>query len=369
MSMSKLSKFLVAAVTVFLLASLLCQAAPAADTRTIVDQTGRKVMVPANPSRVVCLGPGCLRLIVYLQAQDMVVGIEDMEKRFPDGRPYYLAYPELGKLPTISPGGPTGINKKPDLEGVLSVQPQVVFITYMQGPLADQVQSLLGVPVVVLSYGPFASFAPKVVYESLRLAGDILGKKARAEELVAFFDKAQADLTKRSTASGKRPKAYVGGIGFKGTQGIESSDAEYVPFRWLSTDNMAGGPGKKGHVFLDKENLLKMDPPVIFIDGGGLSLIEADYAKRPDYYGSMSAFRNGQVYVLHPFNWYTTNLGTMLADSYTMGKVLHPESFADVDPTVKVDQIYKFLMGKPVHAAMVKQYGQLGDKPGFLSGK
>ena len=93
------------------------------------------------------------------------------------------------------------------------------------------------------------------------------------------------------------------------------------PFRWLNTDNLAAGPGRKAHVFLDKEELLRLDPEVIFVDGGGLVLVSGDYAKNPKYYDSLGAFRSGRVHLLHPFNWYTTNLGTMLADSYAMGKV------------------------------------------------
>lgn len=349
-------------------AALFISALPAAAqaTREITDQAGRKVRLPADPQRIVCLGPGCLRLIVYLGARDKVVGIESMEKRFPGGRPYYLAHPDLGKLPTVSPGGPAGINKKPDLDSLMAVRPQVVFITYMHAEMANQVQELLGVPVVVLSYGPFASFAPEAVYKSLSIAGDILGKEQRAAELTAFFEKVQADLVKRSAASGKRARAYVGGIGFKGAHGLESSDADYVPFRWLHTDNLAAGQGRKNHVFLDKEELLRLDPEVIFIDGGGLALVGGDYAKNPQYYTSLRAFRSDRVYVLHPFNWYTTNLGTMLADSYAMGRVLHPDGFQDVDPAAKADEMYTFLVGRPVHAAMVESYGALGGKPPFL---
>jgi iron complex transport system substrate-binding protein len=98
------------------------------------------VKTPFDPDRIVCIGPGALRLIVYLQAESKVVGIEDMEKMNPGGRPYWLAHPELSKLPRCGPGGPASINKKPDLEAVLAVKPQVMFITYMDASLADEVQ-------------------------------------------------------------------------------------------------------------------------------------------------------------------------------------------------------------------------------------
>jgi len=122
-----------------------------AGTVTVTDMAGRQVTAPHDPQRIICLGPGALRLIVYLDAQSKVAGVEDMEKSNPGSRPYWIAHPELADLPRCGPGGPAAINKKPDLEAVLSVNPQVIFITYMDASLADAVQASLGIPVVVLT--------------------------------------------------------------------------------------------------------------------------------------------------------------------------------------------------------------------------
>lgn len=367
MPQTNLIKRLLSCILASLLLLSLAPLALAAGNIQVTDLTGRKVTVPLAPQRIVCLGPGCLRLIVYLESQDKLVGIEALEKRFPDGRPYYLAHPELGKLPAITPGGVPAINNLPDMEGVLKARPQIVFATYLQKAKADQLQSLLNIPVVVLSYGPFASF-DRVVYDSLLLAGRILDREKRAQEVVAYLEACQKDLAQRGARSKKRPVAYVGGIGFKGAHGIESTDPNYLPFRWVGVNNLAASDTKYGHVMLDKEQLLSLNPEFIFVDGGGLILVAADYAKKPTFYQSLAAFQNGRVYLLHPFNWYTTNLGTALADAYAIGKILQPEEFKDVNPVTKADEIYVFLMGKPVYAAMAKRYGALGSKPPFLRG-
>jgi iron complex transport system substrate-binding protein len=85
-----------------------------------------------------------LGLIVYLQAESRVVGVDEMEKMNRRGRPYWLAHPELWDLPSCGPGGPVSIDKKPDLEAVLSVTPHIIFVTYMKAPLADEVEKTLG---------------------------------------------------------------------------------------------------------------------------------------------------------------------------------------------------------------------------------
>lgn len=342
-----------------------------AETVLVTDMAGRKISVPADPDRIICLGPGALRLIIYLQAESKVVGVEDMEKKRPGGRPYWIAHPELAKLPRCGPGGPAAINKKPDLEAVLSVQPQVLFVTQKEGPLADDIQRILKIPTIVLSYGAFATF-DEVVYDSLRIAGAILNRKERAEEVVAFVESVRADLTRRSSNARLKTKeiAYVGGIGYRGAHGIESTEQHYIPFDWLGVDNAAEQvkASAGSHVFMDKEALLGINPTTIFIDGGGLALVKKDYEKRPDFYDALHAFANGEVYSLFPFNWYTTNIDTALADAYAIGKILCTSSFADIDPEQKADEIYAYMVGKPVYQRMKDDYGRIGQKLSFSNG-
>ena len=340
----------------------------AASTVEVTDMAGRQVAVPLDPERIVCIGPGTLRLIVYLQAESKVAGVEDMEKMNPGGRPYWLAHPELADLPRCGPGGPASINKKPDMEAVLAVKPQVLFITYMDGPLADKVQQTLGIPVVVLSYGAFAAF-DETVYDALRLAGRILNRDQRAADVVAFIESLRQDLGARTRdiAPGARPSVYVGGLGYRGAFGIESTDKRYSPFDWLGADNVVERVHTSidSHVFMDKEQLLKLNPDVIFIDGGGLALVQEDFRKKPEVYKALKAFVDDRVYALLPFNWYTTNIDTALADAYAIGKIIYPKQFADVDSEDKTGEIYTFLVSKPVYPAMKEDYGVIGAKPGF----
>ncbi|NJE08521.1 iron ABC transporter substrate-binding protein [Thermococcus sp. M39] len=322
---------------------------------TIIDMIGREVKVPAKVERIVAAGPGALRLIVYLNATDMVVGVEDFEKRYNYGRPYILAHPELKDLPTIGPGGP---GKLPNLEELVKLKPDVIFMVYVDAKTADDIQAKTGIPVVVLDYGQLATFDDETLFKSLELAGKILGKEKRAEEVINFIKSVQEDLNKR-TENVESPRVYVGGIGYKGAHGIESTEAKYPPFVVLNTKNVADVLGE-GHKFIDKEKLLEWNPDYIFIDEGGLKLVLEDYQKNPDFYNSLKAVREGNVYGILPYNFYATNIGTALADAYFIGKVLYPERFKDIDPAKKADEIYAFLVGKPVYEELAKQFGGFG---------
>ena len=270
-------------------------------------------------------------------------------------RPYIIANAELTKLPRIGPGGPGSINKEPDLEAVLNVKPDVIFISYMEPRNADELQKKLGIPVVILTHGRFASF-DELVYGSLRVAGKILNKEKRAEEVIDFVENKRLDLATRSKGfdDSQKPSVYVGGVGYKGVQGIESSDASFTPIEWVGARNIAKEVSKGEHLFLDKEKLLSLNPSIIFIDGGGLNLVKQDFEKRPEFYKGLGAFKDNKVYALYPFNYYTTNVDTAIVDAYTVGKVLYPENFSDVSLPDKADEIYKFLVGKPVYKEMEK---------------
>ena len=231
-------------------------------------------------------------------------------------------------------------------------------------------QRTLAIPVVVLSYGSFATF-DETVYDALAVAGQVLNRRQRADAVVSYIETLRKDLYHRTADASKqvRPGVYVGGIGYRAAYGIESSEQQYAPFDWVGADNVAERvPASVGsHVFMNKERLLQIDPEIIFIDGGGLTLLAGDYRKHPAFYKSLKAFADRRVYTLLPFNWYTTNIGTTLADAYAVGKILYPERFEDVNTKQKADEIYTFLVARPVYAQMEKYYGPIGGELPLLN--
>jgi iron complex transport system substrate-binding protein len=344
---------------------LLAAGRGAAQTRTVTDATGRTVTVPVEVRRFICLGPGCLRLAAYLQATDRVVGIERFETVRRSGRPYNLAHPELLTLPVIGPGGPQSINKEPDLEAVLAVDPQVIFVSAMEPATAQAIQDKLGLAVVIVSYGSFGRYDPRV-FDTLALMGSILGRQERATAVAEFMRTAEADVRARA-AQGQaapgfvKPTVYVGGTGLRGTHGLTSTDHPYPPLDWLSADNVASRVVSDGHAFLDKEQLLALNPDILFIDASGVAAITDDFRQNPGYAQSLKAVASGRTALLYPFTSYLTNLETIVADAYAAGKVLYPGAFADIEAADKADAVFSCMVGRPVYAAMAKDFGPLGQ--------
>lgn len=344
-----------------------------AEARSIIDSSQRTVDIPDKVERVICSGAGCLRLLTYLQAQPMVVAVDDIEARRKkyDARPYSIANPQFKKLPIF---GEFRGHDNPELILTLEPQPQVIMKTYGSSMGYDPVelQAKTGIPVVVLNYGDLGRLKPQL-YQSIRTMGEVLGKQQRAEQVISFFETHIADLRKRTTGIPEqvRPSVFVGGVAFKGPHGYQSTEPAYPPFSFVNANNLAYDTMLSGkelrHSEVSKEKIVEWNPDYLFLDlsslqmgdkAGGLFELRNDPA-----YRTLTAVEESRVYGLLPYNWYTKNYGSILANAYAIGKVLYPERFKDVDPAVKADEIYNFLVGKPVFKDMDSIFHGLAYQP------
>lgn len=323
---------------------------------TVKDLLGREITLNSKASKAVAIGPGAFRLYCYINGSKNLAGVEQTEKSNTNSKPYNMAYPDLSKLTVIGPGGP---NNSPDPEKILSVKPDVIFTTYSTDKSsADELQSKTNIPVVVIGYGKEAAF-DDALYSSLEVIGKVTGNENRSKEVVNYMKECKNDLDKRTKdiAESEKPSTYVGAVSMKGSHGIESTQGNYSLLKAVHGKNVVDETGKTGSIMIDREKLLKWNPDKIFIDQGGLQVVKEDYKKNPNYYNNLSAVKNGEVYSQMPYNSYSTNIGTAMADAYYLGKVLYPDKFKDVDPEKKADEIYKTLLGKEIYSEMAKNIG------------
>ncbi len=323
---------------------------------TVTDSVGRTVTVPGDAEKFVAIGPGCLRLYCYVGDVGQIVGIEQMEiTSGATGRPYAHANPELLDLPVIGPGGP---GNAPDAEKILEVSPDVIFTMYNSDVASiDELQTKTDIPVVALSYGNTEVFDPQLD-SSIELIGKITSKEKRAAEVVQFFAECKEDLASRTDGipAGDKPSVYIGGQSSRGSHGIESTSGVYSLFSAVNVRNVVAEAGINQYVMLDKEKLLDMDPDIIFIDAGGLALVQANYSTNPQFYQGLSAFENGRVYMQLPYNYYYTNIDIALCDAYYIGSIVYPDRFSDVDIVSKSNGIFQDLLGEELYDTVAGEY-------------
>jgi iron complex transport system substrate-binding protein len=363
------------AMTVFL---LLAFSSIVSAARTITDATGRRVAIPDRVERIICSGPGALRLLTYLGAQDRAVAVDSIEKRKPrfEARPYALANPQFKTLPLF---GDFRGHDHPELILALNPQPQVIFKTYAgMGHDPVELQQKTGIPVVILNYGDLGANRSHF-FQALEIMGTVLGKQARANDVISFFKAAIADLKTRTRdiPADLRPACFVGGIAFKGPHGFQATEPGYPPFAFVGVRNLAFDPAMDKtalrHSSIAKEKIMVWNPGTLFMDLSTLQLGDKAGAlhelKTDPAYRGLTAVKNGRVYGLLPYNWYTRNFGSILANAYYLGKLLFPERFTDIDPPVKADELYTFLVGKPVFDQMNRAFGDLAFKRIPLEGE
>ncbi|WP_319543298.1 iron ABC transporter substrate-binding protein [uncultured Pseudodesulfovibrio sp.] len=344
--------------TSLLILMLVTSAAASSDTRPVTDDAGRIVQVPQEVTRVICSGPGSLRLLTYLEAQSMAVAVDDIESRRStyDARPYALANPQFKSLPIF---GEFRGHDNPELILTLETQPQVILKTYAGSMGYDPIElgQKTGIPVVTLNYGDLGKLRPQF-FQALRTMGEVVGKQQRAQEIITFFETEIADLKNRTAdiPEKDRPSVFVGGVAFKGPHGFQSTEPAYPPFSFVNVKNLAYDTGLSGkelrHSDVSKEMIVAWNPDILFLDlmtlklgkdASGLNELRTDPA-----YRSLTAVTDGKVYGVLPYNSYSKNYGSILANAFYIGKLLYPERFTDIDPQKKADEIYSFLVGKPV---------------------
>ena len=339
-----------------------------AQCKTVTDATGREMDVPSSIDSVICSGPGCLRLLTYLQAESLVVAVDDMEgkRRKFDARPYAIANPQFKEKPIF--GEFRGYDN-PELILTLEPQPQVIFKTYpTMGHNPIELQKKTGIPVVSLHYGNLSGQREEL-YTSLRIMGEVLNRRERAAAVVSFIQSSIEDLEQRTSdiPPGKQPAVYLGGVAFKGPHGFQSTEPTYPPFSFVHVRNLAGeGQTPQQvlqHAIISKEQIISWNPDILFMDLSTLQLGEKisglHELQNDPAYQMMDAVSRSEVYGVLPYNWYSKNFGSILANGYFIGHLLYPERFADVDPKQKADEIYTFLVGKAVFDLMNSSFRNL----------
>jgi iron complex transport system substrate-binding protein len=297
---------------------------------------GREVEVNST-QKLVFLGPGALRMGVYLGLQDRLVGIERTENTQSKISPYrsYLGKSFIAKLPVVSTGGP---GKMPNLEALIVHKPDLIITSFLDKTQLELIRSKTSIPVLSLSYG--ASYGgTKEQLESMKnsilLLGEVSCKEKRARKLVDFIEKKELELSKIEL---EKKCVYVGGIGYKGKQGITSTEANYPPFELLGLKNCVfKDSSAMGHHFIDYEALLSVDPEMIFVDMFGKDKVMLEQKEKSNFFKALSAYKNKNIKDIHGYNFYATNIENLFVIAYQIASYMGAKN---IDVDAKAKEIY-----------------------------
>ena len=304
---------------------------------TVIDSAGRIVTVPQPIERIVTAGIPALRNVVILGAADKVVGIDSSTA---DGGMKYFcvqAHPELLDLPTI------GTDSEPNMETILELKPDVIFIEPSRSDVADSIQEKTGIPVfctlhVVTSnfYMTSGSFS-----ESFMLTAEILDKKDRADWLMSYVGDKLDRITKITAEipEEEKPKVYAlvaSGIRMTGDYApVELAGGINVAKEYLLSQGLEFAQ-------INPEQVIVWDPDVILLGSSGESV--AKLLETHPGLEATTAVKEGKVYqIIGPMRWHDQI--QLVVETYYMAKLLHPDEFYDLDVEAEANSMFEEVYG------------------------
>lgn len=331
----------------FIFVILLTASGLYANELTVKDLYGRTVIIPGKVNRTLALGPGALRLLVYVGAQDTVAGREMFEDKLEKTlRPYTFALPKnYSSLPVVSAGGP---GKMPDAEKIIMINPDVIFTSAFTPDQIEDIARMTHKPVIGLNYGAVGHTDLEKVMSSIRLVGYVTGHQKRAQDVMNRIAMMRKDLMSRT--SGQPSKSvYMASIAYKGARDFNSTERDHPSCALVGVTNLADSVTKESgmgtHIMLQTETILKDQPDYIFYDITGFRILKNSYKKKYQLLRLFNAVRDGHVYSVMPYNWYNSNLENIFLTAYFIGKTVYPKQFKDVNINQKADEIYNAFLG------------------------
>lgn len=266
----------------------------------ITDSLGQEITIESEPMKVVSMAPGITELIFKLGKEDKLIG-----------RTTYCDYPkEAAKIE------PVGTLQKPDIEKIISLEPDIVIASTHFSEESEKQLTDLGVKVLVL----YEEHDMEGVYSMIETLGTILNANNNAAKIIEEM-KTSIETTAKAIEGKEAPSVYyVVGFGEYGdyTAGGDTFISQLI--------TLAGGENIAKDVSgwsYSLESLVEADPDFIIIaDDMKDSFVTADV------YKDLSAVKSGHVYGIDK-NLLERQGYRNAQGIETLAKILHPEAFQE----------------------------------------
>lgn len=341
--MSTLQRFLLS----FMLAcASLTAVTPALADRTVTDQLGRQVTLPDTVNRVVVLQHQTLNLLVQLNAADDIVGVLNSWKK-QLGPEFVRFMPSIEKMPM--PGDLTQVN----IESLLALHPQVVFVAnYAPEPMIQQIQNA-GIPVVAISLredaaGEKNKMNPSMADEEhayneglkqgIQLIGEVVNRQAEAKKLIdyTFAARAKFNAPVADIAQAEKVRVYMANPDLN-TYG--SGKYTGLMMQHAGAMNVAAAT-VKGARQVSLEQVLQWDPQVIFVQDRYPEVVK-QITTDPQWQ-AIDAVKNHRVWLMPEYAkaWGYPMPEALAIGELWMAKKLYPQRYKNVDVDAEAQDYY-----------------------------
>ncbi|MBP2844900.1 ABC transporter substrate-binding protein [Dickeya oryzae] len=347
----------------FLLFTLL-SLSPLVQAKTVTDITGRQVIIPDNPQRIVLGESRMLYTLALLEpgnpAQRIVGWPGDLARYDAQSwRSYITAFPDIARIPQLGNGNLNSVNA----EMLLPLKPDLVILPRLAKG-ADNEQNIqraltqAGIPYI---YVDLRIDLLKNTVPSLRLLGEVLNQQSRADAFITFYQQhMDAIRTRLAQYQGRKPTVmlhlHLGRRDTCCTTAVNGNLGELLAF--AGGDNIAAGKVKGVYGELSPEQALAANPDVYIATGmaGPDGKRFSDLMLGPDVtprqasdslhtlllqeplLSHLSAVGNGRAWSMW-HNFYLSPYHVVMVEMFA--KALYPTLFSDIDPQRTLQQLYQ----------------------------
>ncbi|NLK20711.1 MAG: ABC transporter substrate-binding protein [Epulopiscium sp.] len=288
----------------------------------ITDQLGREVTIEEEPERIVSGYYISTSLLIALDLQDQIVGIENK----PEKRPIYkLAAPRLLQRPNV------GTMKELNMEMVLELEPDLVILPVK---LKDNIEALEELGIKVIAVNPENS---DLINEMIAIISKATNTIDRGDRLVEAIDRYTKKLGTLLDGIDEKTVYLGGNSEFLNTAGSKMYQDTLITL--ARGKNVATEIEDSYWVNVSYEQLLKWDPDVIILAS------EAEYSKddvlNDTAIRDIKAVKNKAVEVIpNNIEAWDSPVPSSVLGSLWMASVLYPDKYSNEEFNLDVQEFY-----------------------------
>jgi len=326
---------------------------------SVTDLAGRVIELEKPATRIVdCTGLGGSRVLVQLEAEDLLVGITERvisalnnsgmgETVF---HPISKAAPHLRDLPVI------GKYREPNIETIISLKPDLILIGWGGTDQAEALQKQTGIPTVNIN-----RMDGRFDYDIFQIIGKLTGREERAEELTQYMKKKLSLVTDITDKLSEEEKKSLFFWIYPTMERSPRSNGIYDAFDCAGAINVASNDKGVALYEMTKEQIASWEPDFIFLQsyvasGGGFYTKEN--IKEDPIMQHTQAVKNGNVHYLRgPISDWDTAVEA--AEVFYTAKILYPEHFPNLDVEKQGNEILEKFYGVKSLYTEMSEYTKL----------
>ena len=285
------------------------QPQPLGFPRTLADDSGRKLVLPAKPVRIVPGDTGMADILSALVESQRIAALPVWVDTYGGAREFFETNTNISRF------------QKYQAEPLLALKPDLVLTDSYQDAATTSILRQQGIPV--LQFAKLRTFDG--IKGAILIAGSATGEEQKAADLATEFDNRLQALAADFNGM-KRPRALCYSNYGQG-YAVGTGESQDEILRRAGAENAAAEMNLAGHVTFSFEQLLKLNPDWLIVGGdNGMQSPQAQLLLNETVLSNLQAIKERHIAVV-PERYFSSISQYVVNAVEILARQLHPEAF------------------------------------------